>query len=231
MPNNVSLKAIPLITAVLLLAILATPVFATGAHLWFYSIEPPIPLPDPETWDPNYSGTDPDGWLNEGLVIQVGDWTDFSCWIGNADPHDDCEDLRILISVNTEAAAGIASMKINGYDVTLPWDSDDGNFPMPPHSPIGDADWAGFAEVSVGSLDSGNKMELTFTTTLNTGADMDDARIHLDAYCYDADGWPFPIFAPFSHDGTFVIPEAATIFAVTSSLLALGIYAYKRKKQ
>ena len=230
MPNNVSLRIIPLITAGLLLILLATPVFATGAHLWFYSVEPPIPLPNPETWDPNYSGTDPDGWLNEGVVIQVGDWTSFSCWIGNADPQDDCVDLRILISVNTEAYAGISSMTLNGNPVPSS-DPDDSNFPMPPHSPIGDADWAGFAEVSVGFLASGDKIELTFTTILNPGADMDDARIHLDAYCYDADGWPFPIFAPFSHDGTFIIPEATTILAVTSSLLALGVYAYKRKKQ
>jgi len=235
MPNKLLLKATPLITAVLLLTMLAAPVSATGAHLWFYSVEPTIPLPDPETWDPNYSGPNADGWLNEGVVIQVGDWTSFSCWIGNADPHDDSYDTTIVISVNTEAAAGIASMTLNSLSVPS-WDTDDGNFPMPGHSPIGDADWAGFAEVNVGDLASGDKMELTFETTLNPGADMEDARIHLDAYGFTTvehgTGWQaIDIFAPFSHDYTFVIPEAATIFAVASSLVALGTYAYKRKKQ
>lgn len=239
--NKPFLKVSLCITAILLLTLLCTPVHATGAHLWFYSVEPTIPLPNPDPWDPNYGGTNADGWLNEGVVIQVGDWTSFSCWIGNADPQDDSYDTTLVISVNDVAAAGIASMTVNGIPVTLPWDSNSGNFPMPSHAPIGDAEWAGFAEVNVGYLASGAKMQLTFALTLNAGPNMDDARIHLDAFGWNTrehgtsgpfpTAWPFPIFSPFSHDATFVIPEVATIFAAGSSLIALGTYAYKRRKK
>jgi len=239
MSNKILVKVAPILTVLLLLTMLAVPVYATGAHLWFYSVEPTIPLPDPETWDPNYSGPNADGWLNEGVVIQVGDWTSLSAWIGNSDNHDTSYDTTLVISVNEEAADGIDSMTVNGFAVPS-WDTDDEHFPMPPHAPIGSEGWYGFAEVNVGNIAPGAKLELTFATTLNPGADMEDARIHLDAYGWntgdhDPSGpfptaWPFPLFAPFSHDTTFIIPEPATIFLVAASLTALGIYTYKRKK-
>lgn len=231
MASKFKAKVALILTGLLVLAMLSGTVFATGAHLWFYSVEPPIPLPDPETWDPNYSGINPDGWLNEGAVIQVGDWTSFSCWIGNADSHDDCYDTMIVISVNTEAAAGIASMTLNGIPVPA-WDTDDGNFPLPPHAPIGAEGWYGFAEVNVLTIDSGGKLELTFVATLNPGADMEAARIHLDAYGWTSEehSGKYNIFSPFSHDFTFVVPEPATILLMGSLFGALGLYALKRRK-
>jgi hypothetical protein len=38
------------------------------------------------------------------------------------------------------------------------------------------------------------------------------------------------MFSPYSHDLNFAIPEPATILATTASIIALGLYAYKRKK-
>ena len=232
MSNKLLLKATPLITAALLLTILAAPVFATGAHLWFYSVEPPIPLPNPETWDPNYIGDDPiDSWITESVVIPQGDWdTPFSLWIGNADPQDTSYDTTLVISVNDVAYAAIVDITVEGNSV-LPWNTDEGDFPLPPHGVSNSAEWAGFAEALLGDIPSGGKMEINIDITL--GTDLEGAKIHFDAYGWSTDehtGKP-DITSPFSHDATFVVPEAATIVAVASSLVALGTYAYKRKKQ
>jgi len=59
--NKLLLKATPIITAVLLLTLFAAPVLATGAHLWFYSVDPatlpgypPLPI---RRLRPNYIDT------------------------------------------------------------------------------------------------------------------------------------------------------------------------------
>ncbi|MFX1476475.1 MAG: hypothetical protein ACFFCO_13540 [Promethearchaeota archaeon] len=87
----------------------------------------------------------------------------------------------------------------------------------------------------MGDIPPENALEINIDITL--GTDLTGAKVHYDAY-----GWTNPEHAsndpetadmtnPFSHDFTFVVPEVATIFAVASSLVALGTYAYKRKKQ
>lgn len=240
MSNKLLIKATPLITAALLLTILAAPVFATGAHLWFYSVDPSTltgypPLVNPQPDDPNWTGVTSDPWTTESVVVVSGDWdTPFSLWIGNADPQDDCYDTTLVISVNDAAAAAISGINITTPSIgAVPaWDTVVANFPLPPHGISNSAEFYGFAEVIVGDIVKGSYMQITIDITL-TGAPLDEAKIHFDAY-----GWSieehtgdYDIFSPFSHDFTFVIPEAATIVAVASSLVALGIYAYKRKKQ
>ncbi|MFX1476474.1 MAG: hypothetical protein ACFFCO_13535, partial [Promethearchaeota archaeon] len=120
MPNKLSIKAIPLITAVLLLTILAAPVFAAGgAHLHFFSvdpttIDPPDPMPNGNL-DPNYMGVDSDPWLTESVVVLQGDWdTPFSLWIGNQDKSDTSYDTHLVISVNDVAAAAIVDITVEG---------------------------------------------------------------------------------------------------------------------
>jgi len=70
-------------------------------------------------------------------------------------------------------------------------------------------------------------VEISVEITLKGGADISDAKIHFDAYGYTDSGSLMK--SPYSHDLTFHVPEAATIIAATS-LVAFGIYAYKRKK-
>jgi hypothetical protein len=235
------LKATPFITALLLLALFASPVFATGAHLWFYSVDPATlpggypPLVNPQSNDPNYVGVTSDAWTTESVVVASGDWdTPFNLWIGNADPQDDCYDTTLVISVNDAAAAAIAGITLTPGGAVGAWDTVEANFPLPPHGIPNSAEYYGFAEVIVGNITSGNYMQITIDITLNPSADLSEAKIHFDAY-----GWSDPehtaedkydINTPFSHDSTFVIPEAATLFAASSSLIALGAYAYKRRK-
>ena len=235
--NKLLLKATPIITAVLLLTLFAAPVLATGAHLWFYSVDPATlpgypPLPNPEDYDPNYIDTSADGWILESVVIQ-GDWeTPFSIWLGNSDGSDTSYDTTVVISINDAAAAAIASMTVEGNPVGA-WNLVEANFPLPPHGVSNSAEWYGFVIVNVGTLASGAKIEINVDIALNPGAELDEAKIHFDAYGFSTvehDDKP-NITSPFSHDGTFVVPEPAAVFAVVSSFLALGTYAYKRKKQ
>lgn len=239
MTNKLSIKAIPLITAVLLLTILAAPAFATGAHLWFYSVDPATlpggypPLVNPDPNDPNYVGTDSDPWLEDSVVVPNGDWdTPYSIWLGNADPQDNCYDTMLVISVNDAAAAAISGITVDGTPIGA-WNTSAAYFPLPPHGISNSAEFYGFAEVNVGDILSGEYIEIVIDITLNT--DLTDAKIHYDAYGWSdsehtGDDRP-DITSPFSHDYTFIVPEAATIFAVGASLVALGAYAYKRKKQ
>jgi hypothetical protein len=240
MANKLSIKAIPLITAVLLLTILAAPVFATGAHLWFYSVDPATlpggypPLVNPDPNDPNYVGTNSDPWLEDSVVVPNGDWeSQYSIWLGNADPQDNCYDTMLVISVNDAAAAAIFNITVNGSPIGA-WDTSAANFPLPPHGVANSAEWYGFVEVNVGDILSGEYIEITIDIDLNT--DLTGAKIHYDAYGWSTeehstDPRTADITSPFSHDYTFIVPEVATIFAVASSLVALGTYAYKRKKQ
>jgi hypothetical protein len=240
MSNKLLIKAMPLITAALLLTMLAAPVFATGAHLWFYSVDPATlpggypPLVNPQPDDPNWTGVTSDPWTTESVVVVSGDWdTPFSLWIGNADPQDDCYDTTLVISVNNAAAAAISGINITTPPIgAVPaWDTVVANFPLPPHGISNSAEYYGFAEVIVGNIVNGSYIQITIDIDLNT--DLTEAKIHFDAYGWSTEEHTgkYNIFSPFSHDFTFVIPEAATIVAVASSLVALGIYAYKRKKQ
>jgi hypothetical protein len=163
-----------------------------------------------------------------------GDWdTPFSLWIGNADPQDDCYDTTLVISVNDAAAAAIAGITVTPGGAVGAWDTVVANFPLPSHGISNSAEYHGFAEAIVGYIASGSYMQITIDITLNADPVLDEAKIHFDAY-----GWSerdhtggYDIFSPFSHDSTFVIPEVATIFAAGSSLIALGTYAYKRRKR
>jgi hypothetical protein len=231
------IKAIPLMAAVSLLTILAVPVFATGAHLWFYSVDPATlpggypPLVNPDPNDPNYVGTDSDPWLEDSVVNMTGDWeTPYSIWLGNADSQDDCYDTMLVISVNDAAAAAISGIMVNGVPIGS-WDTSAANFPLPPHGISNSAEWYGFVAAPVDDIPLGGYIEITIDIDLNT--DLTGAKIHYDAYGWSTEehtGDP-DITNPFSHDYTFIVPEAATLLAVSSSLLALGAYAYKRKKQ
>jgi hypothetical protein len=237
--NKKIIKAAPLITSAILLALLIAPVCATGAHLWFYSVDPATlpggypPLLNPDPNDPNYVSADSDPWLEESIVMMNGDWdTPFSIWLGNADPQDNCYDTMLVISVNNEAAAAISGISVDGTPVGV-WNQDDGDFPLPAHGVANSAEWYGFVEVNVGNIMSGEYIEIVIDIDLNT--DLANAKIHYDAY-----GWSDVehsledrpnITSPFSHDYTFVVPEVTTIFAAGSSLAALGTYVYRRKKQ
>ena len=237
--NNKIIKATPLITSAILLTLLVTPVFATGAHLWFYSVDPATlpggypPLANPDPNDPNYVDADSDPWLTESVVVMNGDWeSEFSIWLGNADPQDNCYDTMLVISVNDAAAAAISGIKVDGTPVGA-FDTNSGNFPLPAHGVANSAEWYGFVEANVGDIPSGGYIEILIDIDLGTDP-TEEAKIHYDAY-----GWSNvehtieerpDITSPFSHDYTFVVPEVATIFAAGSSLTALGTYAYKRRK-
>jgi len=224
------------ITAVLLLTLFAAPVFATGAHLWFYSVDPatinpPDPLPDPEDYDPSYVDSSANGWLIESTVIQ-GDWeTPFSIWLGNADNSDTSFDTTLVISVNDVAANAIVGIAVEGNPVGA-WDIVEANFPLPPHGVSNSAEWYGFVIYNLGDLASGGKIEINIDITLNQSIP-EGAKLHFDAFglATEEHGDKPNMTSPFSHDGTFVVPEATTILAITSSMLALGTYAYKRRKQ
>jgi hypothetical protein len=236
-------KVVPIMAALLVLTILASPVHATGAHLWFYSVDPST-LPDwtgkidgavnPQDDDPNYVGVTSDAWTTESVVIASGEWeTPFNLWIGNADPKDGCHDTTLVISVNDAAAAAIAGITVTPGGNVGAWDTTVANFPLPPHGISNSAEYYGFAEVIVGDIASGSYMQVTIDITLNVGADLEEAKIHFDAYGWsdDAHNGDYDIFSPFSHDSTFVIPEVATIFLTASSMLAFGAYIYRKKKE
>lgn len=237
--NKKVIAVAPLITFALAFILFVAPVFATGAHLWFYSVDPATlpggypPLVNPDPNDPNYVGTDSDPWLEESVVMMNGDWeTPYSIWLGNADPQDDCYDTMLVISVNDAAAAAISGIEVDGTAVGA-WNTNDGEFPLPPHGVANSAEWYGFVEVNVGTILSGGYIEIVIDIDLNT--DLTGAKIHYDAYGWSDSGHTMEdradITSPFSHDYTFIVPEVATVFAAGASLIALGTYAYKRRKQ
>lgn len=238
--NKKILKVAPVITSAILLMLFVAPVFATGAHLWFYSVDPATlpggypPLVNPDPNDPNYVDADPDSWLTESVVNMNGDWeTKFSIWLGNADPHDTCYDTMLVISINDAAAAAISGIMVDAVPVGS-WNTNAGEFPLPAHGVANSVEWYGFVVASVGNILSGEYIEILIDIELSTDLS-EEAKIHFDAY-----GWSNvehtmeerpDITSPFSHDYTFVVPEVATVFAAGSSLLALGTYAYKRRKK
>lgn len=234
MPKSI-LKIMPILATLLLAATLITPVLAKGGpqggHLWFYSQDPgDAPLPNPEDWDPNYVDADPDPWLDESIVISSGDWeTPFTIWLACA--QFESLNTMLVVSINDAAYEAINSITVNGIPLG-PW-TDGTPSALAPHDVFKSAEFYGYDEVNMGNLYSPPrtpfKVAIVVDIDLKEGADMSDAKIHFDAYGYTNTGGI--IFSPYSHDATFVVPEPATIIAITSALGAFGAFAYKRKRQ
>ena len=249
--NSNILKICTLIAASLLVTLFAAPVYAQSAgKLWFYSVDPPIisgKIANPDGsdgWtDPNYLGTDPDDWLKEGVVYPQGNWdAPYDLWVGL---HGGTKsyDTTLVISINDAAASAITSITVtpdggvaqvvligafSNVDPTGP------SYPISAHGVFNSAEWAGYAEVIVGDIDSETALKITIDIDLG-GVVPEEAKIHFDAYGWTiedhGDASTATITSPYSHDYTFVVPEVATVFAAGSSLVALGTYAYKRRKQ
>jgi hypothetical protein len=234
-------KAAPLIITAFLTALLVVPVMADGGgHLWFYSEDPdtltwpgpnqlPNPAPDPGDGyvDPNYVSSDPDPWLTQSIVISSDDWeTPFSIWLACA--QFESLNTKLVVSINEAAYDAIDTIEINSVPITG-W-TPGTPAALAPHGVFMSSEFHGYAEIDVGDLYSPPltpyAVEITVEITLNAGADISEAKIHFDAYGYTDSG--SVIFSPYSHDLNFHVPEAAPILAATS-LVAFGIYAYKRK--
>jgi hypothetical protein len=224
------------IVAVFLLAMLAgSAIAAGGGHLWFYSEDPDSitwtdtdVLPNPQDFDPNYIAENPDPWLTQSIVISSGDWeTPFSIWLGCA--QFESIGTQVVVSINEAAYAAIDSIEVNGILITT-W-IDGTPSALVPHGVFNSDEFQGYAEIPVGDLfsppDTPYAVEIPIEITLKEGADISEAKIHFDAYGYTESG--SLVTSPYSHDLTFHVPEAAPILAVTS-LVAFGIYVYKRKK-
>ena len=243
MPKKI-LRIVPLIAAVSLLTMLAAPVFAQDpGKLWFYSVDPPLisgKLANPDGsdgWtDDGYVGFDTDPWIEDSIVLLEGYWDDpsgHSLWIG-LHGGSMSYDTTLVISVNDVAYGAIATMTVEGSPVTfITTAPTHPPYPIAPHGVFNSADWAAYGEVNVGDIQSETAIEINFVITLNT--DLEGAKIHFDAYGWTTeehgDSSTAEITNPYSHDFTFMVPEAATILVVSSSLVALGAYAYKRKRQ
>jgi len=230
---------------IFLVCTLATsPVLAEGGgHLWFYSQDPdtlpgPQPLPNPQDYDPKYVDTDPDPWLLQSVVIPSADWeTPFTIWLACA--QFESIDTKLVVSIN-DAAEGVietVTVTVDSTPTVLdPTSFDTSGVPpgcLAPHGVFNSAEFYGCAEADVGDLyappGSPYKTAITVDIDLKGGVVVpSDAKIHFDAYGY-TEGQEC-IFSPYSHDSNFVIPEPATVLATTASLIALTLYAYKRKK-
>ena len=237
MVKNKLLRASPILVSLLLLFAVVSPVFADGGgHLWFYSQDPdtisgPQPLPNPQDYDPAWSGTNADPWLSEGGII-MGDWeSPFSIWLGCA--QFESLNTMVVISINDAAYAAISSIMVNGVPITS-WSS---GIPsaLSPHGVFNSAEFYGYAEVNVGNLEEPGptsiypyKVEIVVDIDLVPSADLDGAKIHFDAYGYTEEG--SIMFSPYSHDSTFMVPEAAPLVLAGISIAGLGLYGWRRKK-
>jgi len=223
-------KITPII-AIMLIAIAAlttTALAEGGGHLWFYSKEPPWPMPDPKDWDPKYVESSSDPWLDESIVIPSSDWeTPFTIWLACA--QFESLNTKLVISINKAAYEAINKITVDGFEITS-WRS--GGHPyLAPHGVFNSAEFHGYAEVNVGNLyynSTHYKVAIVIDIDLKEGADLTNAKIHFDAYGFTED--ESLIFSPYSHDLNFIIPEPATIFMAVASIAALGAYAYKRKR-
>jgi hypothetical protein len=234
-----------LLTALLTLTILTVPVSATGAHLWFYSVDPLElgypPLVNPKGNDPNYVDVTSDPWTTESVVLSQGNWDNpFNLWIGNADPYDTSYNTMLVISVNNAAAGVIPLINVTPEDGTTVEVRTWTRVPPSPkplgyHGVFNSAEWYGCAIVNVGNIASGGYKKVEINIDLNSTVP-ENAKIHFDAYGWSNQGdvgdlTKADITSPFSHDYTFVIPELATILLTMAPLSALGIYAYRRKSK
>ena len=225
-----------LVLSVCMLAVSFVAVVAAdgGGHLWFYSQDPdtisgPQPLPNPEDYDPNYYGSSSDPWLAYGVLGMVADWeTPFSVWLGCA--QFESRNTMVVISINDAAYAAISSISVYGMPISS-WTTSGMPSALAPHGVFNSAEFYGYAEVNVGDLEappgSPYKVEIPIDITLVPGADLSEAKVHLDAYGMTDSG--AVIFSPYSHDFTFMVPEAAPLILMGISFGALGVYAYKRK--
>jgi hypothetical protein len=110
-----------------LLTILVAPTIVLadglGGKLWFYSYEPPIPLPDPETSDPNWQGSSGDPWIHESIVESIGFLPDTTVnineWLGAR--TQDSNNTWVVVVVNQAGAAGISQIRINGTALLPAW--------------------------------------------------------------------------------------------------------------
>lgn len=238
MSRKAFLKSLPVVTALLILTALVTPVFAQGGgHLWFYSQDPdtltwenPNNLPNPEVVDPNYVASNSDPWMTESIGIANGDWgSPFSIWLGCS--KFESLNTQLVLSINEATFEAINSISIDGVEITS-WQT---GIPsaLAPHGVFNSAEFHGYAEINVGDLysptDSPYKTEITIDIDVKDGADLSDAKIHFDAYGTTSTGGV--IFSPYSHDLLFVVPEGATLLLASSSLIAFGIFAYKHKRK
>jgi hypothetical protein len=229
-----SIVKIMLPLAIFLLALsLVSPVFADGgSHLWFYSQDPdtipgPQPLPNPQDYDPNWIGSTGDPWVDESIVPPTDPGTPYTIYLG-------CKKFEslgttLVVSINDVAAAALGTIKING-NVIENWIVVGMPAELSPHGVFNSAEFYGYALVPLGDLysppDARYKVSIVVEIDLESHAG--DAKIHFDAYGHTVGGSLMK--NPYSHDLTFVVPEPATIFMTLTSVSALGIYAYKRRK-
>jgi len=228
----------PLVTTLLILTLLVTPVNAqAGGHLWFYSQDPdtlswpnPNQLPNPEDVDPKYVDAHPDEWLSESIIVSPDEWeTPFSIWLACA--QFESLNTKVVVSINEAAFTAIESITINENQISS-WMT---GIPsaLAPHGVFNSAEFHGYTEVDVGNLysptDSPYKVEIEIQIDLKEGADLSDAKIHFDAYGSTERGGV--IFSPYSHDATlFVVPEGYTVLLVSAPLFAFALYAYKHRR-
>jgi hypothetical protein len=229
------MRKVMLLTAIVLLTLMSAKVaYANGGgHLWFYSQDPdtlpgPQPLPDPQDYDPNYVGTNPDPWITESIV-PTGDWHEFHLWLACA--QFESLDTMLVVSINDAAEGVIDGITVNGIPLG-PWDTS-GVPPgcLAPHGVFNSAEFYGCAEVNVGDLYSPPGIPYVIEIVVDiqlSGPVPSEAKIHFDAYGLTAnEDW---IFSPYSHDFTFRIPEyfAGTILGLASSIAALAVFKHKR---
>ena len=205
------------------------------AVLWFYSVDPPPSLPDPQTWDPNYVGFNPDPWIAESIVVS-GKWSEpFSMWL--ACHQFESLETKLVVSVNLDAKAAIDYVNVTtpAVDATITsWSLGGPPGPLAPHGVFNSAEFGGYAEVMVGDLYSPPatpfKAKIDITIKLKEGATITpEMKIHFDAYGHTADDKPTT--SPYSHDFTFVVPEPATIAMVAASFAGFALFAVKHRKK
>jgi len=240
--HSVFRKSLALLVLVLAISMATTTTLADGGgHLWFYSKDPddlpgPQPLPNPQDYDPNYLGTDPDPWLTESIVVPSSEWeTPFSIWLGCA--QFESLGTKLVVSINDDASDVIESIKVGVVSKDVEDDFDTSGVPpgpLAPHGVFNSAEFYGCAEYDVGDLysppGSPYKVGIVVDITLKAGVTEvpENAKIHFDAYgLTERERW---IRNPYSHDFTFVIPEIGTIFLAAASFSALALYALKRRK-
>ena len=211
---------------------------SNAPHLWFYSkdpatLNPPDPLPDPQTYDPKYIDSNPDGWIAESIVINPSQWASpYTIWLAWVVNKDESLDTKLIVSINDAAHTGIQTIKINGNTLTS-WDTS-GNPPtgLSNHGVFNSAEFYGYAEADVGDLyaypKAPYKVAIIAEIALNNNPPA-DMKVHFDALGQTEAG--AITRNPYSHDVTFVIPDLATAIMILAPFSALGVYAIRRRKK